>query len=293
MCLATGNNMGIPTEDFVMLLRNLGDELASEGLSGFEVPVDRQGARLMVTVNSKLVFSEPQTLKLWWKIFYAAGEEWTVPSVNWEGVNWGWFTGDEEATRRIVGRIVRNMKRLGCKSLLLPECGHAYYATRLGLRKWFAEEARDFEVITMFELLVRYIAEGRIRLDPSRHPLPATFHDSCHYGRLSLRTFGHGYFEEGRWIVKQCCPRFVEMYPNRSGNYCCGAGGGAWAMSYHAERVFGGRLKARQIKACGAKVVVTACHNCRDQISKSLAREYELDVEVKYLWELVAEALVI
>jgi hypothetical protein len=40
-------------------------------------------------------------------------------------------------------------------------------------------------------------------------------------------------------------------------------------------------------------MVVAPCHNCRDQIMKSLDKEYGLGVEVKYLWELVADSLIV
>jgi len=49
------------------------------------------------------------------------GESWTIASENWEGVNWGLFSGDDAAMKIIVGRIVDNMRRLNCKVLLLPE----------------------------------------------------------------------------------------------------------------------------------------------------------------------------
>jgi hypothetical protein len=79
------------------------------------------GARVLVTVNSKEPFGEPDDMKWWWKIFYAAGESWTISSEYWEGVNWGLFSGDDESMRTVVGRIVDNMRRLNCKVLLLPE----------------------------------------------------------------------------------------------------------------------------------------------------------------------------
>ena len=41
----------------------------------------------------------------------------------------------------------------------------------------------------------------------------------------------------------------------------------------------------------GAELVIAPCHNCRDQIMKSLNKEYDLGIEVKYLWELVADCL--
>ncbi|NTW38019.1 MAG: 4Fe-4S dicluster domain-containing protein, partial [Syntrophobacteraceae bacterium] len=57
-CLKSGNNVGIPTEDFIGLLQDLGAELAEE-LPGFEVPIDKKGAKYLFTVNSKEPFAEP------------------------------------------------------------------------------------------------------------------------------------------------------------------------------------------------------------------------------------------
>lgn len=121
MCLERGNNLGIPQDDFLFLCEDLGEELAEECCPGFKTPIDVHGARVMVTVNSKEPFGEPDDMKWWWKIFYAAGESWTIPAENWEGVNWGLFSGDDASMKTVVGRIVDNMRRLNCKVLLLPE----------------------------------------------------------------------------------------------------------------------------------------------------------------------------
>jgi len=64
-------------------------------------------------------------------------------------------------------------------------------------------------------------------------------------------------------------------------------------MPFDAERVYYGRIKARQIEETEAKLVIAPCHNCRDQLMKSLNHEYELGIEVKYLWELVSDSLVL
>ena len=52
-------------------------------------------------------------------------------------------------------------------------------------------------------------------------------------------------------------------------------------------------MKAKQIRDTGAKLVIAPCHNCRDQIMKGLTKEFDLGIETKYLWELVADSLVI
>lgn len=121
MDLERGNNLGIPKEIFLEILEDEAKELENEGFPGFKVPVDKEGANILVTINSKEPFAEPEDMRFWWKIFYAAKEDWTVPSYNWEGVNWGLFSGDDESMKTLVGRIVEQMYRLKCKTLLLPE----------------------------------------------------------------------------------------------------------------------------------------------------------------------------
>lgn len=161
------------------------------------------------------------------------------------------------------------------------------------MNRWFPEALKEFTIVTVFDLLLDYIKSGRIQLDQSIHTMAAVYHDPCNYGRKSLKAFGQAYFEEGREISRACCSDLRELGPNRNGAYCCGAGGGAWALPYAEERVYYGRTKARQIRESGAELVIAPCHNCRDQILKSLNKEYDLGVEVKYLWELVADSLIL
>lgn len=161
------------------------------------------------------------------------------------------------------------------------------------MTKWFPEALEEFKIVTVFDLLLEYINEGKIRIDKDAHAEKIlAYHDPCNYGRKSLKRFGQAYFEEGREVARNCSDNVRELTPNRNSAYCCGAGGGAWAMPYEAERIYYGRTKARQIKESGANLVVAPCHNCRDQIMKSLNAEYELGIEVKYLWELVADSLI-
>jgi heterodisulfide reductase subunit B len=53
-----------------------------------------------------------------------------------------------------------------------------------------------------------------------------------------------------------------------------------------------GTVKADQIKATGAKIVITPCHNCYDQIN-DLNEEYDLGVKVLSLKEALCEQMVI
>jgi len=95
-------------------------------------------------------------------------------------------------------------------------------------------------------------------------------------------SFGQHFLDECRWVTAQCCPDIVEMDPHGLDAYCCGAGGGAWAMPYVQERIDYGKFKADQIKA----------HNCRDQIMKALTPEFNLPQRTYYIWELVSDCVV-
>ncbi len=120
--LRTGNNLALPKDDFVFILQDVGEEIAEEpGFEGFSVPIDKPGAGILTTIHNKLVNTHTDDLKYWWKIFHAAGEDWTVASDNWEGTSWGYFTGDEEAMKIMAGRIVDNMRQLNAGTLLWPE----------------------------------------------------------------------------------------------------------------------------------------------------------------------------
>jgi Fe-S oxidoreductase len=86
---------------------------------------------------------------------------------------------------------------------------------------------------------------------------------------------------------------FVEMTPHGIDNYCCGGGGGQLAMSeYNERRMAIGERKAEQIRNTGAKIVVTPCHNCVDQLIQ-LNVFYKLNVQIKTLAEVVADAIII
>ncbi|MCF8052159.1 MAG: 4Fe-4S dicluster domain-containing protein [Desulfobacterales bacterium] len=120
--LEAGNNLRLPTEDFIFIIEDVAEEVAEEpGFEGFTAPIDKKGARLLTTIHNKLVNTHTEDLKHWWKIFHAAGEDWTISSVNWEGTSWGYFTGDDRAIKTMAGRIVEQMETLSINTLLWPE----------------------------------------------------------------------------------------------------------------------------------------------------------------------------
>lgn len=122
MAMRTGNNLGLPKEDFIFIIEDVAAELTQEpGFEDFKVPIDKKGARLLSTIHNKLVNTHTEDLKHWWKIFHAAGEDWTIPSDYWEGCSWGYFTGDDGAVKTMVDRIAANLEKLAIKNFLWCE----------------------------------------------------------------------------------------------------------------------------------------------------------------------------
>jgi len=182
--------------------------------------------------------------------------------------------------------IVKEVERLGVEEVVVTECGHFYATSRWEAPKWF-DKPWKFRVRSILEVMDEYIRLGRIRLDRSRNSgISMTYHDSCNLGRNG------GLFEEPRRILQACVKDLREMTPNRRQSICCGGGGGLVALpEYDEVRLKDGELKARQIRATGARAVVASCDNCRHQLGQ-LNEHYKLNVNVMGLAKLMANAIV-
>jgi Fe-S oxidoreductase len=282
-----GNQMGVLQEDYLETLEWLSEELVDTvGDPAAAIPIDKPDAEIVYTINPREVKYDPRTISDAAKIFYAAGESWTMPSEGWDMTNFGLFSGDDDLGGAVARRVYDKVLELRGKRLVMSECGHGYRSTRCEGPNWAGMDI-PFEMESSVLTMLRYLQEGRIKVDRTRNTKPVTFHDSCNNGRSC------GMFEEPRELLGLVTTDFREMHPNRAENYCCTGGGGAMSMSeYTPRRLKSGRVKAEQLRATGAKVVVTSCHNCVDGLF-DLIRHYKLDMEVTQLVNLVSNALVV
>ena len=282
-----GNQMGVLPQDYLETLEWLSDELENEFHDpAARIPIDKADADVVYAINPREVKYDPRTISDAARIFYLAGENWTMPSEGWDMTNFGLFSGDDELGAAVAQRVYEKVIELRGKRLVLSECGHGYRSTRCEGPNWSGNGVpfvMESSVVTM----LRYIKEGRIRVDKERNKEVVTFHDSCNNARSC------GFYEEPRELLNLAVTDFREMYPNRAENYCCTGGGGAMSMSeYTPQRLKSGKIKADQLKATGAKVVVTSCHNCVDGLT-DLIRHYKLGMKVAQLVNLVANAMII
>lgn len=283
----TGNNMGIPEDEFVDTIQwmeeEMQDELEDENA---RIPLNEPGKDILYTLNPREPKFFPLSISAMAKIFYAAGESWTLSSKMYDVTNYGYFSGNDQEATLIAKHMYDEVKRLNCKKLVLGECGHGTRALRWESPNYMRQNP-EFEMITLVELIERYIKTGRIKLDKTLNTKKFTIHDPCNITRNG------GLFSSLRFVVNSAVPNLIEMDPYGIDNFCCGGGGGMLAMSeYKDRRIEVGKIKADQIIKTGAEVVITPCHNCVDQLTQ-INHFYKLNVEIKSVAEVVADALVV
>jgi Fe-S oxidoreductase len=284
--LEAGNNMGVGEEDYVETLEWMEEELQEElDDPTLKIPINKKNARMVYTLNPREVKYFPYLIQAAAKIFNAAGEDWTMSTESWDATNYGLFSGDDAAAGTIAHNLEQAINHLGADVLVMAECGHGFRSQRWEGENWVGHRY-PFPVISFVELQAQYIREGRIKLDPTVNTRRVTYHDPCNQVRNG------GIVEEPRYVLRQTVMDFVEMEPHGVENYCCGGGGGMLSMSEFAkDRIAAGKVKADQIKATGAEIVATSCHNCLDQLDE-IKRHYKLKVKIQNLSELVADAIV-
>lgn len=282
----TGNNMGIPEEEYVDTIQWMEEEMQDEeGFENAEIPLNQPGKDILYTLNPREPKFFPLSIAAAAKIFYAAGESWTLSSKMYDVTNYGYFSGNDEEATLIAKHMYDEVEKLGCKTLILGECGHGTRALRWESPNYM-HHTPEFQMTTLAELLEVYIKTGRIKLDKSLNTKKYTIHDPCNITRNG------GLFNTLRFVVKSAVPELIEMDPYGDDNFCCGGGGGMLAMSeYNDRRLKVGKIKADQIAKTGANVVITPCHNCVDQLMQ-IELTYKLGVEIKSIAEVVADALV-
>ncbi len=281
----TGNQMAVTPGDFRETLDWMREELRQETGREVEIPVDRPGCDILYTINPREIKFDPRSIANAARVFEAAGVSWTLPSAGWDQTNFGLFSGDDALGGYVAGNVYEAAERLGVRRIVISECGHGYRSTRWEGYNWAGRD-QTLPTESVVVAVARWLREGRLRVDPARNPEPVTFHDSCNIARSG------GLTEEPREVLRRVCLDVREMHPNRAENYCCTGGGGLLSMAeYRPLRLEAGKIKADQLRATGARQVVTMCHNCIDGLT-DVIKHYRLGLKVVQILDLVAAALV-
>jgi Fe-S oxidoreductase len=272
-----GKSFDLFKEGFLTGIKNLEKEVVEKWkieAKQTPIPVDVEDADLLYVALAGAHSIVPAAA-----VFNAAGENWTLSF--FEAVNFGAFVGDPTKTKLILDRIINEAKRLKVKEVCICECGTAFRVMK------DLSGNQPFRVSSITEVHARYLRESRIKVDKSKVPGPITYHDPCQIARNG------GVIDEPRFILQHLTDDYREMSPEPKYNWCCGGGGGLVALGEETLdfRMKSAKVKVDQVKDTEAKVLATACENCHTQLS-DLNKHYKMDVDVRFLSSMVADALV-
>ncbi len=254
-----------------------------EKATGLTVPFDLEGAEYLLMLSSMEIMNYPEYLEAVAKILTNAGKTWTLSSDCFEATNSGIQIGSADIAKELVSRVVNAAEKLKVKTVISPECGHAYTALR-----WegpnLIGRPYTFAAKHIVEVLDELRAQGLL-ITEGMEDAKLTFHDPCQLVRRG------GVVEQPRNLLKLVASNFVEMRDAGTLNWCCGAGGGVSANEEANEvKMKAFQRKKRQLDELKVETLVTACANCRIQLEEGL-EENQMDLPVVGLTELLAEHL--
>lgn len=249
---------------------------------GVTIPCDLPAAEMLVTAAPAELGEHTKALAAAAKVLNRVGVTWTMHSAGFDASNIGFNNGDLALQERLTRSIIDTAVKIGAKTVLLPECGHAYGAARWEAAKWYGREL-PVRVIHMTEFLDEMLAAGRIRV--KRIGESATFHDPCQIVRRG------GLEAAARRVLAALGFELIELQDHGIAGYCCGGGGGVVSNQRAAplrHKVFD--IKRAQVEATGAKRFVTSCGQCRITLEMG-AKHARWTKPVESLLELVADNL--
>jgi len=251
--------------------------------TGLKIPVDVEGVDYMLLLSSMEIMNFPEFIEAVAKIFEQTETSWTISSEAFEATNSGIQIGAADIAAELVQRIVDVAEKLKVKTVISPECGHAYMAIRWDGPNLIGRPF-GFKVRHILEVLDELRKQGRLKI-ADKEARKLTYHDPCQISRRG------GVIDEPRNLINMISDNFVEMPDGGKMNWCCGAGGGVSANERADEirlRVF--QRKKDQLDVVKPDAILSACANCRIHLEDGL-EEYNMDIPLLSLTETIAERL--
>ena len=274
-----GSPMGVTLKTLEATIR------VQEKETGLKIPMDVEGADYLCLFSSGEIAGFPEFIGSLAKIFKATGVSWTISSDYFEATNTGVQLGNSKMAATLVERVVAAAEKLKVKTVISPECGHAYNTIRWDAPN-FIGRPLPFKVVHIMELLDELHRDGRLKT-AAVNTEKLSYHDPCNAGRRG------GVLDQPRNLMNMVATNFVELPETGAMNWCCGGGGGVSSNERADElrlKVFS--AKKRQLDAVNVQGLVTACSNCRHMLEDGLEDNDMHDIELLGITELIADHLV-
>ncbi len=275
--ITIGSPMGVKLPALMAQIKHV------EKDSGLKIPLDVEGAEYMLLLSSMEIMNFPEFISAIAKIFSKADVSWTISTQAFEATNSGIQIGVADIAAELVQRIVDAAEKLKVKTVISPECGHAYMAIRWEGPNLIGKPF-SFKVRHILEVLDELRKDGRLKIT-GKEKQRLTYHDPCQVSRRG------GVIDQPRKLINLFAENFVEMPDHGRMGWCCGAGGGV-SSNERADEV---RLKAFQRKKdqldeIKPDAIISACSNCRINLEDGL-EENNMEIPLLSLTETLAEHL--
>jgi len=249
-----------------------------------EMPLDAVGVDVMLCVPRTDIEHYPEAVAALARVMSHLGVSFTFRSDGLVAENYGHYAGSQAWQRAISLRLIEQAIACNAKTLLVPECGHAYAVLRWEAADLYGKPL-PFKVQAATEYLAAALQAGRLKLGAADVGT-ATFQDPCQLVRKG------GVTEAPRQLMKAMGIEVHEMADNGMFSFCCGGGGGVVDIeSAKPLRYRTMETKLREISATGAKTLMTSCSDCRHTFDDA-ERHFDSDRSASSLLEIVARNLV-
>ena len=281
----TLNQMWVKQDEWIDTLQWQEEDARSE-IPTARIPIDKEGADVFYSVIAPEPKILAQLIGNIAQIMAVAKVDWTMPSLDgWDNSNMAMFSGDFETMGRVERAHHEAALRLKAKRIVMGECGHAFRGAVYDGPKWLGWREPPIPVIHAVDFYHELITTGKIKI-AKKFEEPVTVQDPCNIVR------GRGLGQKLREIIAATCADFRPPDPELEHNYCCGAGGGVINCGplWKGSRVKGNRVKAEQLAATGAHIIITPCHNCHSGI-EDIIGGYKLGMHVKFFSEILMHVM--
>ena len=249
-----------------------------------DMPMDLPQADVMLCVPRTDIEHYPGAVAALARVMQHLGVSCTFRSDGLVAENYGYFAGGKSWQRDISLRLIEQAIACKAKTLLVPECGHAYTALRWEAADLYGKPL-PFQVRHVTEFLADALRSGTLKLRASDTGA-TTFHDPCQLVRKG------GVQDAPREIMKALGVELHELENHGGFAFCCGGGGGVLDIKHAAPlRYRTMEVKLREVDATGAQTFLTTCSDCR-QTFDDAQQHFGWDKSPASLLELVASCLV-
>jgi Fe-S oxidoreductase len=250
---------------------------------GVDMPLDKSEAEIMLCVPRTDIEHYPKAVAALARVMQHLGVSCTFRSDGLVAENYGYFAGGKEWQRDISLRLINQAIACKAKTLLVPECGHAYTALRWEAADLYGKPL-PFKVRHVTEFLADELAAGRLKLSQSAIG-KTTFHDPCQLVRKG------GVNDAPRELMAGMGVKLEELKNHGGFSFCCGGGGGVIDIERAAPlRYRTMENKLREIDDTAAETFLTSCSDCRRTFDDAKAH-FSWDKSPQSLLELVADNL--